>query len=72
MTALAVRWRVVLCPRGTAAVLSDREPGPAVGARGSLGGWRELSTPPLWTSYDEACKSARALNLERRRRGGGL
>lgn len=60
------RFRVVLCPRGTAAVVSDREPGPTIGAPGSLSGWREapeLGPPGL--TFDAACKRAHAHNAAR-------
>lgn len=52
------RWRVVRCPRGSYAVLSDRDPGgPIMGARGGLHGWIEATAPDGLT-FGDACLAA--------------
>lgn len=61
------RWRVVRAPGkhgkpGSYAVLSDREPGPILGARGGLHGWTELLPPICWTTFEDACLFASAGN----------
>lgn len=68
-------YRVAFCPAGTAAVVSDRSPGPAVGMVGSLPGWRYAAVDekrlPGWpkssygwvADFDDACELARAHNL---------
>ena len=55
-------WRVVTCPRGSAAVLSDRQPGPRVGQPGELSGWREACDPVRWTGFEIALQTAREWN----------
>lgn len=55
------RWRVVRCPRGSYAVLSDREPGPILGSVGGLHGWGEANSLPDW-SFEAACAQAAWLN----------
>ena len=60
----AVMWSVAVCPRGSAALVSDRVPGPTMGA-GSLSGWRWPQAAPAWTGWDEAIAQARAINAAR-------
>lgn len=43
---------------GSYAVLSDREPGPILGGRGGLHGWRELAGGPTWLTFEGACRLA--------------
>ena len=63
MTPVAsVRWRVVVAPDGTLAVLSDRQPGPRVGQPGELSGWREACDPVRWTGFEIALQAAREHN----------
>lgn len=59
-----VRYAVALCPRGSAAVVSSREPGPAMGA-GSLSGWRWPDGGPWWTTFEAALAAARRINAAR-------
>lgn len=56
------RWRVVCDPRGTYAVLSDRAPGPVMGARGGLHGWAETREPIAWLTFEQSCLAAAAGN----------
>ena len=61
------RWRVVKAPASRHgpryAVLSDREPGPILGARGGLHGWGEVAPDGIWCSNFEAvCDAAATLN----------
>lgn len=48
-------WRVVTCPRGTAAVLSDREPGPAIGQSGQLERWQDAGEGERGLTFEDAC-----------------
>lgn len=55
-------WRTVICPLGSAAVVSTRYPGPMVGYAGSLPGWNYAAG---WTSYLRALEHAREINARR-------
>lgn len=62
LTDTVTRWRVVTAPDGSAAVLSDIQPGPVMGAPGGLSGWAEASDPAEWGSFLWACNVAAWLN----------
>lgn len=51
-------WRLLNAPDGRYAILSERQPGPRVGESGSLGDWLELSDPPEWLTFEDACQLA--------------
>ena len=62
MTAPA-RWRIVQDPVGRASVLSDRTPGPVMGARGGLHGWQEAAADgTLWLTFEQACLASAVVN----------
>lgn len=52
------RWRLVRDPEGRYNVLSDRQPGPMVGAWGDLRGWEEVYHDPGWLTFEAACQLA--------------
>lgn len=60
MAEQGVLWRVVLCPKGSASVLSNR-PGPMLGD-GELSGWTESSDPVEWMGYVRALALAAGRN----------
>lgn len=62
MTAPAPRWRCVLAPGGKLSVLSDIVPGPRLGQPGELERWQEVTDPPLWTDFVDACETAAKWN----------
>lgn len=48
-------WRVVMCPKGSAAVLSDREPGPEIGQPGQLERWQDAGEGERGLTFEKAC-----------------